>query len=359
MKLTVYLLAIVGCLVVGCGDSEDTDSGENTGPLCGDGDDNDDDGDVDCDDEDCAAFCSDTESETEPEEVDPDERHLLLRDEGNSVLHYVSLADESENWHVDIPQGRDIQLVGDGRVLIGTTRGYEEYDIATGEKVAELTGYAETIAAQRLRNGNTLLVKTDWQGSDGIALLEVNADGEVVHTIEYSDYDYARLARQTPAGTYLVTSDTHILELNDAGELVWEATVQDSDQPHAWMALRLANGTTVASCGYARSLQIFNEDGEMIQKIAGGSIKARPTFYSGLQILRNGNYVISNWQDHGPDNGNLGHQLVEYNPDGELVWTWEQDPTYISSIQAHIVLDGLDIDKLHVENEDGVLAPVD
>src|ERR1700712_1539968 len=80
-------------------------------------------------------------------------RRMLLRDEGLSQLSYIDVADSAKNWYVKVPAGRDLQLVGDGRVMIGTGNGYEEYEITTGKKVFELTAYAGTISARRLRNG--------------------------------------------------------------------------------------------------------------------------------------------------------------------------------------------------------------
>src|SRR5678815_2531784 len=74
---------------------------------------------------------------------------LLLRDEGMSKLSYVNTADQKPKWQVDVPQGRDLQLVGQGRVLIGTGNGYEEREISSGQKVNEATNYPGTIAARR------------------------------------------------------------------------------------------------------------------------------------------------------------------------------------------------------------------
>jgi hypothetical protein len=67
--------------------------------------------------------------------------------------------------------------------------------------------------------------------------------------------------------------------------------------------------------------------------------------------------VVANWQGHGPAFGSVGTQVVEYNSKGELVWSWKQDPGKFSSLQGVIVLDGLDLEKLHLENEDGMLSP--
>ena len=49
-------------------------------------------------------------------------------------------------------------------------------------------------------------------------------------------------------------------------------------------------------------------------------------------------------------------QLLEFSPAGQLVWQ-EKQPEGVTSLEAAIVLDGLDTTKLHVEPQ-GVLVPV-
>jgi hypothetical protein len=68
-----------------------------------------------------------------------------LRDEGLSQLAYINQANPSKNWYMPIPTGRDIQLIGNGRVLIGIDNGYEEREISTGKKVYELTLFPEPL----------------------------------------------------------------------------------------------------------------------------------------------------------------------------------------------------------------------
>ena len=79
-------------------------------------------------------------------------RRMLLRDEGLSQLSYVDLSNPTGNWYASVPSGRDLQLIGNGRVLIGTGTGFEEREITTGKKVFELNSYTGTVAARRLRN---------------------------------------------------------------------------------------------------------------------------------------------------------------------------------------------------------------
>ena len=46
-------------------------------------------------------------------------------------------------------------------------------------------------------------------------------------------------------------------------------------------------------------------------------------------------------------------------PTSAMVWSWKQDSSYVSSIQGVILLDGLNLGKLHVEDTSGQLVPVD
>jgi hypothetical protein len=284
-------------------------------------------------------------------------KKMLLRDEGLSQLSYVDLTNPENNWYQSVPTGRDIQLVGSGRVLIGTGTGYEERDIVTGSRVTELTSFTGTLAARRLRSGNTLLVGVNWQGSEGIVLVEVDKDGNTQRKIVYPGFNYVRLVRETISGTFLITADDTIFEGDEKGSILWRAKVVGRDKPHAWQAVRLSNGKTIVSSGFAANFQIFGKDARLLDTI-GGPAEVHPHFYAGFQIMQNGNMVVTNWQGHGAKFGSSGVQLLEYTPAGNLVWSWKQDADKFSSLQGVIVLDGLDLTMLHVEDGDGKLVPV-
>lgn len=284
-------------------------------------------------------------------------RQLLLRDEGLSQMSYVDFKNPSTNWYLPVPKGRDLQLIGNNLFLIGTETGFEEREIKTGKKVFEMTSFPGTIAARRLRNGNTLLIGLNWQEKKGIVLLEVNKEGTVQHPINYPQYNYVRLARETMSNTYVITSDTIVFEGDKSGAIKWEAKIKSEKRPHAWQPVRLSNGNTVVSTGYGGNIQIFSADGSLIKTITGPD-DVKPDFYAGLQILKSGNFLVTNWQGHGPGHGDSGTQLLEYNPEGKLVWSWKQDASKYSSIQGVIALDGLNLKLLHVEGADGKLVPV-
>jgi hypothetical protein len=285
-------------------------------------------------------------------------KKFLLRDEGISQLSYEDIGNPTKNWYVPVPPGRDIQLVGQGRVLIGTGTGYEERNITTGEKVAELTSFPGTLSAHRLRNGNTLLTGMDWQGKKGVVLVEVDKDGAIKRQIEYGGFTYLRLVRETASGNFLVAAEDTLFEGDATGKVLWKVKIHGrQDKPHIWQAVRLSNGKTLLSSGYDANLQVFDAKGKLTDTISGPE-EVHPHFYAGFQILANGNYVVTNWQGHGPKFGTSGTQLLEYSPAGKLIWSWKQDPAKYSSLQGVIVLDGLNTDFMHVENEKGMLAPV-
>jgi hypothetical protein len=288
----------------------------------------------------------------------PNARKLILRDEGLSRLTYVDLASPETRWSVAVPVGRDLQLVGGGRVMLGTDNGYEERLLTDGSRVAERASFAGTQTAHRLRNGNTLLAGVNWQGGQGIVIVEVNPAGTTQRTISYGGFDYVRLVRQTPQGTFMVTSNPTFFEGRADGSIVWQASVNGAiAETHCWKALRLQSGEFVVSTGYVANLQIFGGDHRYLRTISGPS-EVAPYFFSDFQVLANGNFVVTNWQGHGTSNGTKGRQLLEFTQQGALVWSWAQDPAYVSSLQAAIVLDGLDTSKLHVEDTNGTLVPV-
>jgi len=311
---------------------------------------------------------------------DRSKRHLLVRDVLASKLAYIDVASVSNYWEVALDRGgRDLQLVGNCRALLPTNLGYDEYDLQTHQRVAEVTAYPGTLSAQRLRNHNTLLVgvgttASPWQGKIGIVLLQIDASGAVIldKTLVYPG-TYVSLVRQTPQGTFLVTNNKNVFEgdidLNvpDDGYNKMLSPTFVSPSPHAWLGLRIAtagvNETVVAS-GDGASLLVFRADGTIRKTITGGTASidlgansVNPYFFAGLQVLANGNYLVSNWSGVA---GNFadGIPLLEYNPAGALLWYWGE-PSYagrLSGIQAAISLDGLELTKLQVEGSDGKLT---
>jgi hypothetical protein len=71
----------------------------------------------------------------------PIRHEFIAIDEGRAMLLHVNENDPSKDWRVPIgqAQARDMQLIGNGRILIGHDRGYSEFSIATGKVRREFT----------------------------------------------------------------------------------------------------------------------------------------------------------------------------------------------------------------------------
>src|SRR6202012_4307607 len=130
---------------------------------------------------------------------------FILYDDSNGRLLYVNNTKPSANWSANSGTGRDLQLIGGGRVLLGKSDGWDEYQLSDGSKVAGQHGFPGTEDAYRLPSGNTLLASVS---GTSIVLKQVNAAGQTQGQISYPGYSYVRLVRPTSTGTYLVTSDT-------------------------------------------------------------------------------------------------------------------------------------------------------
>jgi len=246
--------------------------------------------------------------------------------------------------------------VGGGRVLIGHDAGYAEFDIATGKILKDVASYKGVTSARRLPNGHTLLAGANLDGEKSVVVLEVDAAGAVKNKTVFSG-TYIRLIRETPKGTWLMMNDSMVREGDRSGKLLHEWTVPGFK--HAWKAVRLPDGRTLASAGYGAFMVELDASGVVAKKFAAKEqmpAAVNVNFYATFQLLPNGHIVLANWQAHGPGHGASGVQLFELDEKAAIVWQWG-DPKIMSSLQGVLVLDGLDTSKLHDERT-GVMAPL-
>ena len=289
-----------------------------------------------------------------------DPRRVLLCDEGNQRVLLVDLKDAGTAvWRTSLDGLRDIQLVGNGRVGASIAKGYVELDLNTGEKKKEVTNFVGVESFRRLPNGHTIL----GADANGVVTLEEldEQDAPVAgHNVAFSRYGMLRLLRRTPQGTFLMGVGTKLAEVNWSSEPLWDMDIPDGSS--VYQGLRLPDQTIAVTSGYGAAILIIDPTTKQVLKTIGGKAQSdaatvAPNFFAGFQILPNGHYVVSNWEGHGGGNGGKGLQLLEYDPAGQLAWSWKQDPNLVSSLHGVIVLDGLDTTQLH-DDVNGVLAPV-
>ena len=278
----------------------------------------------------------------------------------------------AKNYIVNIARAhpRDMQLEGDGKLLISHDLGYCEYDIKTGNRLKDVSTYHDVSAVRRLENGDLLIAGVDFDQKKlnkgdmpigdptgrHVLLVEYSPEGKEVKRTTYVG-DYLRLIRETAAGTYLFSCNTMFREADKSGTYVKDFAVDGFK--HAWKALRLSNGNTIMSGGYGAFMAEVDANGKLVRKFGDAASVApeiHPYFYALFQVLPNGDIVAANWQGHGKGHGGSGKQIVEFSPDSKIVWTWS-DSQVISSIQAVLVLDGLDIAQRYDERS-GIMAPI-
>jgi len=299
-------------------------------------------------------------------------QRVLLCDEGNRRVLLLNLADPSHAiWSTSLNDPvkdgdgmRDMQLVGGDRVAISTAKGYVELDLKTGERKKQVSAFTGVESLRRLPGGHTVL---GANASGGVTLQELDNDDAPVagRRVTFANYTQFRMLRRTPQGTFLIGVGNKLAEVNWDKQTLWEIEVPASaghDLNYIYQGVRLPDGAVAVSAGYAASILIVDPKSKIVKQTIGGKGQPEaallaPNFYGGYQILPNGHFVVTNWQGHGSGNGATGVQLLEYDPQGRLVWKWKQTATLVSSLHHVIVLDGLDTGKLH-DDVNGVLAPV-
>jgi hypothetical protein len=229
--------------------------------------------------------------------------------------------------------------------MLGKSNGWDEYQLSDGKSLGGQHGFSGTQSAHRLADGTTMLASV---AGGSIVLKMVGADGQVARTVTYAGYSYVRLVRPTAAGTFLVTADTRVFEGDAQGKVLTTWTIPGTGQ-HVWKALRLASGQTVIATGYNATLMVFGSDQMLLKTIGGkgGALSAvDPHFFADFHVRSNGNYFLVNSQ--ADSNNTSSVQLLEFDPDGKLVWQQKQ-PATVRSLEEAIVLDGLDTSKLQIE----------
>jgi hypothetical protein len=301
-------------------------------------------------------------------------RELLVGDEGNSALHYLNAASPDRNWSYRGP-GRDLQLIGKNRVLRSHPQGYVELDLERGAvlrevSIAGIPGGVES--ARRLANGNTVII---GNGAGGVFLWEIGSDNRVLtnHRVFCEGIDKARLVRQTAEGTFLFCSETegrsiiHEAHWTTGARALFEVP-SDVAADSMVKAVRISADVITVSTGYAASLLRIDTAQKKVLQILGGKAQpsppeyARPLspfFFSGYQMFASGDYLISNWQGHSAAKNEQGYQLLRYDREGRLLWSFDQTAyPFVSSLNNVIALDGLDVQRLHDEPR-GILVPID
>lgn len=163
-------------------------------------------------------------------------RHrFVCVDNGTNTLHYIDQLTPENGWSVPIPKGsRDLELVGEGRILVGHGDGAAEYALKDGKRLWQITGFNKVQTARRLRDGNTML------GIDGGPFLVVDREGKIVKEIRMPAgwTSHLRLARVLENGNILYVTGNRVVEADQTGKIVKTLSLAGA----GYTANRLGNG---------------------------------------------------------------------------------------------------------------------
>jgi hypothetical protein len=296
------------------------------------------------------------------EEKEPLRHRFLLYDEGRAILHYVDERDPAKDWKLPLPRTlRDFQLVGNHRVIVAQGFGYSIYDLETKKLVEDVRvpGFGGGISARRRADGTMVL---GANVKEGVAVYELDKANAVTRKMTVPSVKTLRMLRLAADGNVLLAEEKGLTEVAfDAQEASGGKIVRSIPLPsgrNAFMALKRADGSYLLSGGFAHILFDLAPDGKLRREY---TVKDAPKgveflFYAGFQVLKNGNLVVCNWTGHGPQDSTKGWQLVEFAPDGTLVWHYHS-PERAGTALNVIVLDDLD-ENAFLDDSDGVLKAV-
>jgi hypothetical protein len=269
-------------------------------------------------------------------------RHVFLAvDESRHQVLYVNQFDPSKDWAIKGPF-RDIQLIGGNKLLISSGDGYREYDMETRKLLKEVKGFPGVESVRRLADGKTLLACNQ----DGVTIRELDARDKEIRHASFKTGGATRLMRVTPQGTVLFGTfftDNKTIEGNLDGQVIHSFAA--SPTSGAYHVLRKPNGHLLLSNGYDAAVVELDSNFKAVKTLGGkASPDAKPlgfNFFGGMQVLKNGDIVVANWTGHGAKDSAKGTQILQFNPEGKVVWKWH-DPDRAGSTHGVIILDDLD-----------------
>lgn len=266
--------------------------------------------------------------------------NFLTIDEGKQALLKAQTNNNKIHWRVDLAQfpiAREMQRLDNDTVLVGYDEGYFICEIETGNIIHDCRKWKEVSSARRLSDGTTLITGQDLNGLEGVSLLTLDSKDNVIKK-QSRPGDYVRLMSPGPGDSYLFCTNDHIIQtdydLKDIRRFESEGFL------HAWKSRVMPDDTILISAGYGAFMARFSLDGTVLQTFGRTEevpSEVEPFFYGSFDIAENGNILVANWQDHGPDNGHKGRQLLCFTAQGEFIEYWSY-PDDISSFQGLLLL---------------------
>lgn len=281
-------------------------------------------------------------------------RFICIDNGGNQLVH-VNQFDKTKNWKTKLPAGsRDLQILGNNKILVSHGDGAAEYSLTDGKLLKVIAkGIKQIQSARRLKDGKTVTLSISGE----ITEFDQNNNFLRKFKIDQKGLDL-RLLRTTPNGNYLVGAKKPfaVLEVSPKDGKV----IKTYSLPHkGYKAILTDKDTILASTGDAVKVVEIDPKTNKVFSYVGGK-EDHPElgldFFSGFDLLANGNIVAANWLGHGK-HGTASH-LIEFDRKNGVVWEWA-DHKMARQITNLLVLDNLDsYEKLYQGYQNKKVAPL-
>lgn len=269
-----------------------------------------------------------------PKPAVPQDKMLIAGSFWDTIAVVNKTAGNTIEWKYGLPEGSECNSVeilpGSGDVLLSYKKGARvikrDSVNGSGTVVWDFTDVADTAELQtatRLPDGGYLLAICGTP----MRIIELDSTGlnvrkEVRYNlgIEPAHAQFRRVAKATN-GNYLVPIITtgKVLEIKDDSTLVMEYNVGGNP----FSVQELANGNLLVALGDLHcAIEIERAGGNLVKKI--DTVPGVPLhFVAQTERMSNGNTLISNWQGHLPAEQQTVVQLVEIDPAGAVVWSYD------------------------------------
>ena len=222
---------------------------------------------------------------------------------------------------------RDGYILPNGNMLLTLSKtktypGGAVVEVTRDQKVVwEYKGtQSEVNTAILLDNGNVMLT----EAGDKPRLLEVARDGSIKVEIPLgcqitNHHMQSRMARKLLNGHYLVPQDKTVREYDAAGKVAWERKSPESTLDNrSFCCLRNAAGHTLISLTVGSNIIEVDEAGKIVWELRDGDLPGVPVNRTtALAWLPNGNIIFSNYAARAPQ-----AKVVEITREKKVVWTY-------------------------------------
>jgi hypothetical protein len=243
-----------------------------------------------------------------------EQRLLLISDHGpNGEIVALDWPSGRERWTLPNDRGHDVQILPNGHILYTTGDWRRVVEVDAERREVWSYGLAEglrhPIAAERLPNGNTVIGDMDLG-----KVIEIDPRGTTVW--EYENPEMAkrqmRGVRRTPQGTTLIAVErlNKVIEVDRSGKIIWTFHAEGGDQRFPYQAHRLPNGNTLIGMAAPGEIVEVAPDGKIVRSAGGLDNAVRMGWCSGLQPLRHGGFLVSDY---------TGRRLLDFDPDWKVV----------------------------------------